>query len=98
MPNFWEHPHRMAVSDNGHMMLVWVNNIDSERHIFYARYDGVDWSDTGDLTPSGRDAQASYWDRNFGNLDVAAGDDGSFVVAWLDENNSGVDARLNVPQ
>ena len=96
MPNFWEHPHRMAVSDNGHMMRVWVNNVDSERHVFYARYDGVDWSDTGDLSPSGRNAEAGSWDRNFGNLDVAAGDDGSFVVAWLDENSSGVDARLNV--
>ncbi len=98
MPNFWEYPHRMAVSDNGHKMLVWVNYVDSERHVFYARYDGVDWSDTGDLSPSGRNAESGVWDRDYGNFDVAAGDDGSFVVAWLDENNSGVEARLNVNQ
>lgn len=94
--NFWEYPHKMAISDNGDQLVVWQNHLDSQWQLYYSRYVDGQLAESGPLSPEDRNVNAGMWNVDFGLLDVAAGDGGDFVVAWIDEDLEGANARVNV--
>jgi hypothetical protein len=89
-----KYPHRTALSANGDRMTVWMNHADSNWQIFYAYDNGEDLLETGTLSPPHRNS--GYGLARTYAFDVAAGSDGNFAVAWLDESESGTDGRLNL--
>lgn len=95
--NWWNYPHRIAVSNDGHKLVVFANHLDNEWHLRYALYGDQGELETGRIYSAGnRNVNASMFDADWGNMDVAAGDAGQFVIGWLDESAEGNDPRVNM--